>query len=148
MALSEHGSIREAARNCHISPAAVHKHLKTLEGELGVKLYEKREGRLALTEAGRIALPYVKEMLLHHDAAVHAIGEWKNGERGAVRVGAGPSFSSYVLPPLLTRFRRRFPRVDVYVETGDSSHLTSRLTSRALDSIFDLTAAALPDRNL
>ncbi len=148
LALEECGSIREAAKNCSISPAAVHKHLKTLEGELGVRLYEKQGGRLVLTEAGRIALPFAKEMLLHHDSAFTAITEWKEGGRGAVRVGAGPSFSSYLLPPLIKRFRRRFPRVDVYVESGNSNHLISRLKAGALDLVFDLAAAALQDRNL
>ncbi|MCU1257501.1 MAG: LysR family transcriptional regulator [Bryobacterales bacterium] len=148
IALNEHGSIREAAKACNISPAAVHKHLKTLESELGVKLYEKQAGRLGLTEAGKIALPFAKEMLLHHDAAFTAITEWKDGGRGAVRVGAGPSFSSYVVPPLIKRFRRRFPQVDVYVETGDSNHLMSRLKSGSLDLVFDLSAAALHDRDL
>jgi DNA-binding transcriptional LysR family regulator len=148
VALDEHGSIREAAKNCNISPAAVHKHLKTLESELGVRLYEKQNGRLTLTEAGRIALPFGKEMLLHHDSAFTAITEWKDGGRGAVRVGAGPSFSSYLLPPLIKRFRRRFPRVDVYVETGDSNHLISRLKAGALDLAFDLSAAAMQDRDL
>lgn len=148
LALEEYGSIREAAKNCYISPAALHKHLKTLESELAVKLYEKQGGRLVLTEAGRIALPFAKEMLLHHDSAFTAITEWKDGSRGAVRVGAGPSFSSYLLPPLIKRFRRRFPRVDVYVETGNSDHLISRLKAGALDLVFDLAAAALQDRNL
>jgi DNA-binding transcriptional LysR family regulator len=64
--------------------------------------------------------------------------EWKGGGRGSVRVGAGPTFSSFMLPTLLKRFQRRFPQVDVYVETGDSPHLISRLRSGSLDLIFDL----------
>lgn len=147
-ALDESGSIREAAKRCNISPAAIHKHLKTLERELDVRLYEKREGRLRLTEAGRVALPFAKEILLRHDGAFAAIAEWKDGGSGIVRVGAGPSFSSYLLPAIVKRFRRRFPRVDVYVETGDSSHLMSHIRSGALDLAFDLAAAALEDNNL
>lgn len=148
VALDEWGSIRDAAKNCNLSPAAVHKHLKTIERELGVRVYQKWEGRLRLTEAGRVALPFAKEILLHHEAAFAAIAEWKDGGRGMVRVGAGPTFSSYLLPPIVKRFRRRFPRVDVYVETGESGHLMSRLKSGALDLAFDLASAALDDRNL
>jgi DNA-binding transcriptional LysR family regulator len=148
VALDECGSIRDAAKSCNLSPAAVHKHLKTIERELGVQVYQKWEGRLRLTEAGKIALPFAREILLHHEAAFAAIEEWKDGGRGMVRVGAGPSFSSYLLPPIVKRFRRLFPRVDVYVETGESSHLMSHLKSGSLDLAFDLAAAALEDKNL
>jgi DNA-binding transcriptional LysR family regulator len=147
MALDQYGSIREAAKHCHISPAAVHKHLKTLQDEFGVSLYGKQNGRLTLTEAGRIALPFARDIQLHHDAAFAAIEEWKGGGKGSVRVGAGPTFSSCMLPALVKRFRRGFPQVDVYVETGDSNHLLSRLRAGALDLIFDL-ASDLEDDSL
>jgi|HubBroStandDraft_6_1064221.scaffolds.fasta_scaffold3223813_2 DNA-binding transcriptional LysR family regulator len=87
--------------------------------------YAKQSGRLQLTEGGRIALPFAREILIHHDAAFAAIEEWKGGGRGIVRVGAGPSFSSYMLPTLVKRFWPPFPHVDVYVETGDSDHLNT-----------------------
>ena len=146
--LHQHGSIREAAKRCNISPAAVHKHLKTLVGEFGIRLYAKEGGRLHLTEGGLVALPFARDILLHHDAAFAAIEEWKGGGSGTVRVGAGPTFSSCLLPALVKKFRRRFPRVDVYVETGDSSHLISRLRSGSLDLIFDLAASHLDDKSL
>jgi DNA-binding transcriptional LysR family regulator len=148
VALDHHGSIREAAKYCNISPAAVHKHLKTLESQFGVRLYVKQNGRLHLTEGGRVALPFARDILLHYDAAFAAIEEWKGGGKGTVRVGAGPTFSSCMLPALVKRFRRSFPQVDVYVETGDSAHLISRLQSGALDLIFDLAAADSGDNNL
>lgn len=148
VALDRLGSIREAAKFCNISPAAVHKHLKTLQDDFGVRLYEKRNGRLHLTEAGRVTLPYARDILLHHDGAFAAMEEWKGGGKGSVRVGAGPTFSSCMLPGLIKRFRRRFPQVDVYVETGDSSHLISRLQAGSLDLIFDLATPALEDKSL
>jgi DNA-binding transcriptional LysR family regulator len=148
VALDQFGSIRDAAKHCHISPAAVHKHLKTLQEEFGLRLYDKRNGRLHLTDAGRVALPFARDILLFHDSAFAAVEEWKGGGKGVVRVGAGPTFSSHMLPALVKRFRRKFPRVDIYVETGDSNHLLSRLRSGSLDLIFDLAAPCLDDKAL
>jgi len=148
VALHQYGSIREAAKQCHISPAAVHKHLKTLQDEFGLRLYDKQNGRLQLTEAGHVALPYARDILLHYDATFAAMEEWKGGGKGTVRVGAGPTFSSCMLPALVKKFPRRFPRVDIYVETGDSNHLLSRLRSGSLDLIFDLAAPGLEDKSL
>src|SRR5579862_8263324 len=144
IALAESGSIREAGVQCNLSPAAIHKHLKTLEREFAVQIYKKQHGRLELTEAGQLLLPFLNDILLHYESAFTAVSDWKDARRGLVRVGAGPTFSSYLLP-LLKRFRRRFPKVDLFVETGDSSHLTSRIRSGALDLVFDLAAAALAD---
>ena len=148
IALSECGSIREASLRCNLSPAAIHKHLKTLESEFGVPIYGKKNGRLILTEAGQVLLPFVREILLRYGAAFVAVEEWKGAKRGSVRIGAGPAFSSYLLPSLLKRFRRRFPKVDVFIETGDSDHLMNQVLTGALDLAFDLASAALQDESL
>jgi DNA-binding transcriptional LysR family regulator len=148
VALAETGSILQAAQRCHLSPAAVHKHLKTLEGELGVRLYTKGVGRLVLTPAGEMLLPHARDILIQQEAARTALTEWKEGSRGRVRVGAGPSFSSHLLPSLLKRFRRHTGAVDVYVETGASAQLVERLKDGSLDLIFDAGAAALEDPEL
>ena len=148
IALSECGSIREASRRCNLSSAAIHKHLKTLESEFGVPVYSKKNGRLVLTEAGQVLLPFVREILLRYGAAFVALEEWKGAKRGSVRIGAGPAFSSYLLPSILKRFRRRFPKVDVFIETGDSDHLMNQVRTGNLDLAFDLASAALKDEHL
>ena len=148
VALAECGSIREASLACNLSPAAIHKHLKTLEYEFGVQIYKKRHGRLVVTEAGQNLLPFLREILLRYESAFTAMGEWKGAKRGLVRVGAGPTFSSDLLPALLKQFSDQFPKVDLFVETGDSSHLMSRLRSGALDVAFDLASVALEDTSL
>lgn len=148
IALSECGSIREASRRCNLSSAAIHKHLKTLESEFGVPIYGKKNGHLVLTGAGQVLLPFMREILLRYGAAFVAVEEWKGAKRGLVRIGAGPAFSSYLLPLLLKRFRRRFPKVDVFIETGDSDHLMNQLRTGTLDLAFDLASAALEDESL
>jgi len=148
IALSECGSIREASLRCNLSPAAIHKHLKTLESEFGVPIYGRKNGRLILTEAGQVLLPFLREILLRYGAAFVAVEEWKGAKRGSVRVGAGPAFSSYLLPSLLKRFRRSFPKVDVFIETGGSDHLMRQVLTGALDLAFDLAPAASQDESL
>jgi DNA-binding transcriptional LysR family regulator len=146
--LSELGSILRVARQCHLSPAAVHKHLKSLEQELGARLYTRQQGSLRLTEAGQMILPYLQEMAAQRDAAVAALADWRQAKRGQVRVGAGPIFSSQLLPTLLKRFRKKFPGVDVFVETGNGEHLREHLLSGALDLTFDLAVTVLDQPSL
>jgi DNA-binding transcriptional LysR family regulator len=148
IALSECGSIQEAGARCNLSPAAIHKHLKILESEFGVRLYTKKRGRLALTEAGLLLIPFFRDIVLRCGAAQVALEEWKGARRGLVRIGAGPAFSSYLLPALVKRFRRSFPNVDVFIETGDSGHLIHQLKAGAVDLVFDLASAVAHDNTL
>jgi len=136
--LAKSHSILETSRELHLTPGAVHKHLKTLESELGVQLYEKYDGALRLTEAGKAIRPYFQDILDRRDAAIQATSDWKLETAGVVRVGAGPSFSSYMLPRILSRFRRKFPKVEIFVETGNGNDLRESLRVGSLDLIFDI----------
>ena len=136
-------SIQETAEKCNLSPPAVHKHLKMIADEFGVSFYSKRGGRLELTDAGRLLLPFAREIMLRHDAASTALREWRDAAHGLVRVGAGPCFTSCLLPILVKRFRRCFPKVELFVETATGDRLLERLSSGHLDLIFDLGAQAV-----
>ncbi len=132
-ALSELKSISLAAERLHLSPAAIHKQLKVLESEVGVRLYEKVGRRLELTQASEVLLPYVKEMLAQHDSAVFALEEWRGMKRGVIRIGAGPTISSYLLPPMIKRFRKAFPGVELLIETGNTPVLLESLGRGSID---------------
>jgi DNA-binding transcriptional LysR family regulator len=144
--LAKSHSILETSRGLCLTPGAVHKHLKTLESELGVRLYEKRDGSLCLTEAGKGILPYFQDILDRRDAAIQATSDWKRETAGVVRVGAGPSFSSLMLPKILSRFSRKYPKVEIFVETGSGSHMRESLQLGTLDLVFDIAYPAVdPD---
>jgi len=133
VALADLGGIARVSEKLHLSPPAVHKQLKLLEVELGVRLYEKLGRTLRLTQAAEVLLPYCRNLLAEHDTAVAAIAEWKGLKRGIIRIGAGPATSVHLLPGLLRTYRRAFPEVDVVVETGNSVDLIEKLQTGALD---------------
>lgn len=142
--IGDAGSITEAARQQHLSPAAIFKHLKVLETELGVTLYERTGRRLRLTQAGEVLLPHFRHVLSHYESSLLAIQEWKGLKTGVVRIGAGPTISSYILPGIMKRFRRRFPGIDLLVETGSTRLLLDGLSKGALDLAF-LISSGLPE---
>ena len=138
VALSELGSISLVADRLHLSSPAIHKQLKTLEGELGVLLYETAGKHLQLTQAAAVLLPHVKEQLAHYDFALAALDEWKGLKRGVVRIGTGPS--SYVLPAILKRFRQAHPKIEIVVETANTPALLEELQRRSLDLALVVSA--------
>jgi len=61
--LAELGSIQNVSESIHLTPGAIHKHLKMLEADLGVRLYEKRGRNLRLTAVAEI----VSSLLARYD---------------------------------------------------------------------------------
>jgi DNA-binding transcriptional LysR family regulator len=146
--LSELGSLARVAERLDLTAPAVHKQLKTLESGLGVRLYERDGRHLHLTQAATILLPYSRDLLAQHDAGVRAIDEWRGLKRGLVRIGTGPTISSYVLPPMLKRFRRAHPTLDLAVETGNSGPLIEALKNGGLDLALLLSSLMSEDPGL
>lgn len=138
LSLAETGSISLTGEQLHLSAAAIHKQLKLLESELGVRLYEKVGRRLQLTQASEILIPYLKNLLVQYDSALLALDEWKGMGRGVVRIGTGPS--SYVLPAILKKFRKENPGVEVLVETGNTPLLLDELQKGSLDLALVVSA--------
>jgi DNA-binding transcriptional LysR family regulator len=143
--LAETRSIIKTARRLHLSGPAIHKQLKTLESELGVCLYERKGRGLRLTQAAEILLPFASNLVAQHDLAVSTVEEWRGLKRGLVRIGTGPNMSSYILPQLITRFRRLYKSVDLAVETGSSVTLTQELRDGGIDLALIVTAPASED---
>ncbi len=140
--LSKLGSISLTAEQLHLSPAAIHKQLKTLEKELGVQLYEKVGQRLQITPPCEALIPYLKDLLAEYDSALAAIEEWKGLKKGVVRIGSGPT--SYLLPAILKKFRRENPNVELVVETGNTPVLLESLSRGSLDLAL-LVSTGIPE---
>lgn len=130
---AELGTLAAVAERMYLSAPAVHKQMKELERELGVQLYEREGRNLQLTQAAQILLPYAREAIIQHDQALQALHEYRGLRRGVLRIGAGPTLSSYVLPGMLKSFRKAHPSIDLLVETGDSVVLTQALRDGRID---------------
>lgn len=146
--LAEVGTLAATAEKLHLSPAAIHKQLRTLESDLGIRLYEKSGREIRMTQAAEVLLPYSRDLLADHDAALSALAEWKGLKRGVARIGAGPTLSTYLLPSLLRKFRRTLPHVDLYIETGNTIALIDAIGSGELDLALMVGSPTAEQSNL
>ena len=134
--LAQLKSIKRVAESIHVSSPSVHKHLKTLELELGVPAYERDGRSLKLTQAAEAILPYLQQMVAEYDTAARVLGEWKGVRRGLVRIGSGPIVGTCLVPNLLVQFFANYPNVNVVVQTGQVKALVEKLISGAIDVAF------------
>ena len=112
-AVARRGSFAAVARAEAADPSAVSRAVAGLEGELGVRLFQRSTRRLALTEAGarylaRIA-PLLDELDRARDDAASAVGE----VAGVLRLTASVTFGHVRLVPLLPALCEAFPRLQL-----------------------------------
>ena len=119
LAVAEALSFRKAAGRLSVSEPAVSQQVADLEGELGLKLFNRDSRRVELTEVGRVFLRGARRTLASAKEAVAQAEEAAAGERGRLSIGSiGPLVHAF-LPDTLARFREHFPLVEVTVLNMD-----------------------------
>lgn len=117
---AERGSFTAAAAELGITQAAVSQRIAALEGELRVSLFDRRAGRISLTEAGQRLYPFARRILELHEEARRDLGGSRPAVSGDLPIAASSIPGECFLPALLSAFRASHPRVHVRATVGDS----------------------------
>ncbi len=113
---ARHLSLKRAAQELNVTPAAISHQIRTLEDHLGVSLF-RRDGRsLLLTDAGQACLPGIRDGFDRLAEAIDAIDSL--GRAGVLTVSVAPSFAAKWLVPRLDRFQEKHPEIDVRVSAS------------------------------
>ncbi len=137
-AVVDHGGFTKAAAQLGLSQPAISKSLAELERSLNVRLID-RSGRSAqLTHAGKILHARAREIFGVERLAERELREVRGLKRGRLRVAASPTIATYFLPPVLARFHRRRPTVQVRsIQANDTTVLQLLLESRVDVALAD-----------
>lgn len=114
--LAAAGSLSAAARDLNVSTAAVSKKLAAMERRLGVGLVVRTTRRMSLTPEGAIYLQHARRILTDLRAMEQAVGEARTTARGLLRVNATLGFGRSHVAPIIGRFVRRHPQVEVQLQ--------------------------------
>lgn len=130
-------SFTRAAKELGYVQSAVTAHVKALEADLGIKLFDRLGRSIMLTEPGRELLAYATKILDLADSATAAVAN--DGKlSGTLNINASESLCVYRLPPVLEEFGRRFPGVRVVFEPSRNGTLDSTLRRRLSVGAVDL----------
>lgn len=128
IAVAEELHFGRAAERLGISQPPLSQQIQALEEELGVRLFERTNRRVALSEVGRLFLPEARQVLAQLDKAVGVAQRARRGELGELKVGFTSSapFTS-TIPRALRAFRQACPQVHL-----DLRELSSREVAEAV----------------
>lgn len=119
----------EAARRNYVSQSTVSRYIRDLEKELGVKLFERTRREVALTNEGKLLLPYAKEIIDTLNKATSVISQLNSGCSGRLSLAYESTCGEYPIK-CLERFSKKYPRVCV-----DMVQLSGTDTSSSINNI-------------
>jgi LysR family transcriptional activator of dmlA len=114
--LASAASLSAAARELGVTPPAVSKHLALMESRVGVLLVNRSTRRMSLTPEGELYLAHARRILAEIDGMGALLGAAKATPQGLLRVNATLGFGRSHVAPLLSRFVRRYPHVQVQLQ--------------------------------
>jgi LysR family transcriptional regulator, transcriptional activator for dmlA len=115
-ALASAGSLSAAARELGITTPAVSKHLAQMEARVGVTLVNRTTRRMSMTPEGELYLEHARRILGEIDGMQELLGVSKATPKGRLRVNATLGFGRSHVAPLISRFVRQYPQVEVQLQ--------------------------------
>lgn len=120
IAVAQSHSFSLAAEQLFITQSAVSKRIALLEDQLGQKLFDRIGRKVTLTEAGRELLPRAKLITSAIKDAGRAMGNLSGIVKGPLSLAASHHISLHRLPPVLRRFTKDYPDVQLNLRFDES----------------------------
>ena len=133
VAVAQLGSFTAAARRLHIAQPALSRHVKALEGMLGVTLLDREARGVSLTRDGEELLGHAVHVLEQLDMLPRLVGPESRRVAGRVVVGLPTSAGAVIAVPLLRAALQRYPNVRVHLIESLSGYLQEWIESGRLD---------------
>jgi DNA-binding transcriptional LysR family regulator len=120
-------SFTAAAKALALTQAAVSQRIQGLEKTLGVPLFQRRGGRVLLTEAGQRLHDFAERIHALHQLARQEIAGQRQVLSGDLSLAASTIPGEHLLPALLSIFHRRFPAIQVKADISDSAKVMDQV---------------------
>ena len=128
----EKNFVRTAELN-YLTQPSVSAHLKRLEEELKVKLFDRVPRKVSLTKDGEHLLPYAQEVLLKCENLKTRAMRYKNIVKGDLRITTIYSIGIYELAPLLKKFMRSYPDIHLHLQYNGASAIYDLVLNNKID---------------
>ncbi|CAH1227700.1 MULTISPECIES: LysR family transcriptional regulator [unclassified Paenibacillus] len=131
--IDKHHHMTSVAEVLGIKQPTVTFHMKSLEEEMGVRLFESRNGKTFLTEAGQALLHYSVKINALTQEARRVVREYDSLYRGSLHIGASYVPATYLLPAMLNAFSQEFPGIRIVLSVKPSSAIRDMLIGHQID---------------
>ncbi len=127
--VAERGSFTKASRIVHLSQPAVSLQIQSLEEFFETKLFDKTGNQVNLTAAGKILYEHAKHIMGHYNEVTKEINKLTGKMKGAVALGASTTLGNYILPQIITEFKKIYPKIKIKLRIGNAARIEDLLQS-------------------
>lgn len=144
LAVAKHQSFTQAAAALYVSQPALSQQIKQLEATLGVTLFDRSGRRVQLTDAGTVYAQYAQRALQDLEEGRRALNDVEDLSRGALRIAITPTFTTYLIGPVIKAFYQRYPNITLSVQEMSQEQMEKQLLEDTFDVgiAFDEVSAA------
>ncbi|MBL8912162.1 MAG: LysR family transcriptional regulator [Archangium sp.] len=136
VAVAQGGTITRASELVHLSQPAVSAHIKALEEELGLALFERSSKGMTLTAEGKRLLARAEQTLAAHRELLDEAARARGGLTGKFRLAVGNASNHAAIGKLLAGLAEKCPQVQVTLEHRRSADILSGLRDETIDAGF------------
>ena len=126
-------NITRAAERLRVSQPNITVAIKKLEAELGIQLFDRSQKQLSLTPEGAVFLTRIELALRNIQDAVLEVNDYKQLQKGTIKIGIPPMMGAYLFPKIFSSFQRRYSHLDVYLHEEGSVAIREQLERDELD---------------
>ncbi len=144
LALADALHFARAAERVHLSQPAFSRSIQAIEGELGIRLFDRDVGDVRPTPAGEFVIARARRLLFDARCLQRDVDLYRDSQLGDTAFGIGPFPSATLLPPVLTELRCLHPEVALRVEESNWQQLLERLRAEDIE-FFVADVRDLPD---
>jgi DNA-binding transcriptional LysR family regulator len=134
VAVAEELHFRRAAERLHVAQPAVSEQVRKLEEELGVRLFERTQRSVSLTDAGAAMLEEARRVLRQAEIAQMVARNAQDRATAVLRIGYLPDSLPVAIPRALQHLAEAAPRVETRLETATTLGLIEAVRARRLDA--------------
>lgn len=121
-------SFSRAAEELHITQPAVTRHIKQMEQHFNQKLFERKGNSISLTKAGEVLFIHTKEIMALHSELQFDMNALIDKTEGILKIAASTTIAQYVLPEVLAKFHKKYPKVKVELSSANTEGVERAIT--------------------
>jgi DNA-binding transcriptional LysR family regulator len=140
--VAKYRSFSKAAAALLLTQPTISGHIKVLEENLDLILFDRLGREIRLTQAGEVLYDYARRLLAIKTAALQAVQELHGGLRGELVIGGSSIPGQYVLPHILGKFKPQYPEITVVLTITDTMETLDRIVRGDLE--LGLVGAKVP----
>src|SRR5215469_4828770 len=110
-AVAELERLTRAGEKLHVSHSAISRQIKILEDELRSQLFIRGTKSVSLTDAGKSLLGFVGPIFEQLHRATESVSQVSQNIVGRLNFGTGTTMLNFFFPPILDKFKRRYPKI-------------------------------------